>query len=102
MRIVRDERRRWMPPPLLLLDLGDGPARAFEAAQDLVDPLARVELELLVDPLAVDLRQACAEQRRLPGLEPRLDGPVLLGHEGGDLPLALDDDAHRHRLHASR
>src|SRR5262245_5176401 len=41
-----DEGRCRMPPPFLLLDLGNGPARAFEAAQDLVDPLAGVELEL--------------------------------------------------------
>src|SRR5262249_57530179 len=73
----------------------------LEAAQDLVDPCARVELELLVDLLPVDLGEPRGEQRRLPRLEPRLDGPVFLRHEGGDLTLALDDDAHRHRLHAS-
>ena len=50
--------------------------------------------------LPVDLGEPRGERRRRAALEPRLDRPVLLGHEGADLALALADDAHRDRLHA--
>ena len=96
-----DEGRRRVAPPLLLLDRGDGPGGAVETAQDLVDALPGVELELLVDLLAVDLGEAGQERRRLRALEPRVDRPVLLRHEGPDLALALDDEAHGDRLHAA-
>src|SRR5262249_12300542 len=98
----RDEGGRGMAAPLLLLDLRDRPGRTLEAVQDLVDPRAVVEFGRLADLLPVALGESRGEERRRARLEPRLDGPVLLGHEDGDLPLAFDDDAHRHRLYASR
>jgi hypothetical protein len=88
-------------PAFLLLDLGDGPRGAVERAEHAVDARLGVEAKLLeVDLLPVDLGQARQERRRRCALEPRLDRPVLLGHEGADLALALADDANRDRLHA--
>src|SRR5262249_33855312 len=49
----RDEGRRGVPAPLLLLDLGDGPGRAVEPAQDLVHARAGIEGELLAHLLPV-------------------------------------------------
>src|SRR5207248_6969601 len=93
----RDERRRRMLAAFLPLDLGDRPRVTIEAAQDLVDARAAVELQLLVDLLAADLDQPGVERRRLSALEPRLDRPVLLGRERPDLALALGHDAHGDR-----
>ena len=51
--------------------------------------------------LAVHLAQRGGELRRLLGLQPGVERPVLDGDEGLDLALAIDDEPHRHRLHAS-
>ena len=64
--------------------------------------LGVVELGLLalerVQPGAEDDRLASADARLLRQLG--VDRPVLDRHERLDLPLALDDDAQRRRLHA--
>ena len=63
--------RRRMAPALLLLDLGDRPGRVAEAREDPVHPRLRVEAQLLVvELLAVDLRQPRDERRRRTRLEP--------------------------------
>src|SRR4029077_6667758 len=87
---------------LLLLDLGDGPRRAIEPAEDLVDARTGVEGKLLPHLLAVGLDQPGHEHRRLSRLEPRLARPVLRRDEGADLALAPDDEADGARLHATR
>src|SRR5438552_3600570 len=52
--------------------------------------------------LAVDLGQLGAEPAALAASrQVGRDGPVLLGGERGDLALAVDDQAHRHALHAA-
>src|SRR5207237_266549 len=69
----------------------------------LVGARPRVEAErLVVELLAGHLGEPRHERRGRPSLEPCLDRPVLLRREGADLPLALADDAHGHRLHAAR
>ena len=50
---------------------------------------------------AVHLAQRGGELRGLLGLQPGVERPVLDGDEGPDLALAIDDQAHRHRLYAS-
>src|SRR4029077_8663810 len=77
----RDEGRRRVAATLLLLDLGDGPRRAIEPAEDLVDARTGVEGKLFPHLLAVGLDQPGHEHRRLSRLEPRLDRPVLLRDE---------------------
>ena len=69
------------------------------------DLTGRVEVATGDDLAAVDLQQRCAE-RGLVGLgrgvtEPALEVPVRAGHEAHPLALPLDDDADRHRLHAT-
>src|SRR5581483_10733880 len=74
-----------------------------EPGEHLVDARLRVQPEgLVVELPPLDLDEPRDEGRRGPGLEPRLDRPVLLGDEGPDLALALRDDADGDRLHAAR
>ena len=98
-----DEGRRRVATAFLAFDGRDGPVGTPEAAERRVDlglgPQAEV---LVVELLAADLGETGGEGRRFPGLEARFDRPVLLGREGADRPLALADDAHRDRLHATR
>jgi hypothetical protein len=51
--------------------------------------------------VAGHLVQGGLEGLAVPGAE-RLDGPVLLRGERADLPLSLDDQPERHRLHPPR
>ena len=63
------------------------------------EPLRR-RLVPEVGLLAVDLPQLRGELGRQRRGEVGVEGPVLLGLERLDLALALDDEPHRHRLHA--
>ena len=52
--------------------------------------------------LALDLAQGGHELRRVLSLELGVERPVLRGHEGEDLALALGEKPHGHGLHATR
>src|SRR4051794_41788761 len=54
-----------------------------------------------VERLPVDPDELRGERLAGPGREDRLDRPVLPGGERPDLALALDDETHGHRLHAT-
>ena len=68
---------------------------AFELRHDAVGGLFRADLRCLV----VLLDEARGQQRRLPGREVHIDGPVFLLQERADFALALDHQPQRHRLH---
>ena len=55
-----------------------------------------------VERLAVDAHELGGEGLAGGGRQDRLDRPVLARRERLDLALALDDEAHRHRLDAAR
>ena len=48
------------------------------------------------------LNSLAANDRRLPGIEHRVDRPILLRHECADFLLALDDQPQRDGLHPAR
>ena len=77
-----------------LLDLGDDEGEIA----DRVHHRAGIGLIGELGLVPVHLRQRGLEGLTLP-LAERLDGPVLLRLEGADIPLALDDQAERDRLH---
>ena len=93
-----DEGRRCPPPLLAVLDRLDGEGRFPQGRGDAVGRLLVGDLELL----ALVLQQA-----RLEGdlavvggvAEEGVDRPVLLGLEGGDLGIALADQAQGDGLH---
>src|SRR5262245_29109551 len=83
---------------LALLDAGDGPARAVQVGLDRTGLDARLEVDLL----SSTLDQAGGELRAGAQLACQLgvQRPVLDGYERQNLALAVDDHAHRDRLHA--
>src|SRR5690606_10338446 len=97
LQLGGDEWRLGPTPSLLALDLRDlGDARA-QLACNLLGGRLGLGLGLLALP-APDARD---KRRWLRRRALAVDGPILLGHEPGDLDLAVADDAHRHRLHAA-
>ncbi len=93
-----DEGRIGLGAGRLVLATGDGKARLAQAG----DALQGLGLGGGPEGLAILARQF--EAHRLAGLghQVGVDVPELLGDEGADLALALDDQAHGHRLHAPR
>src|SRR6185369_11146470 len=102
----RRERRRGILAALALLDVGDGEGALTglrsrrdiaRDAIDLVDDRPRVFAIVDLGLLAVDRVELGGEL--LPALlEIGLDRPVLLGREGADGALALDDEPERDGL----
>ena len=87
---------------LTLLDRGDRPARARHVRPGELGLLGGVQGELV--PVA---RHQAGDEGWLVLTHPALaqgglQRPVLDGHEDLDLPLALDHQAHGHRLDPSR
>ena len=67
-----------------------------------LDDLLRLPLVRQRRLVTVQPTHARSEGRGPFALDIELDGPVLLATEGFDLFLALDEQAHRHRLHPTR
>ena len=67
---------------------------------DRADDLIRGFLILYFDVLAFVLEELGFEERRLPGIQHRVNRPILLRNERANLLLALDDQPQGHRLDA--
>ena len=91
-----DEGRGGIPSPLPARDALDPPGGAVEPGHDLEGLGLGGQARLLT----LDLTEGGREVGRVLALEPRMQRPVLGGHEGLDLALALRDQAHGHRLDA--
>ena len=92
------KRRRRIALLFLLRDGRYLPLGLADGADDLV----RGCLILYFNVFAFVFEKLGFKQRRLPGIQHRVDGPVFLRNESADQLFALDNQPQRHRLHASR
>ena len=80
-----------------LRDRGHLPAGRLDRSDDLL----RFSLIRDFDVLAFVFGELGLECRRLSGGEQGVNRPILLGNEGADVALSLDDQAQRYGLHAA-
>src|SRR6266850_1159056 len=89
--------RRWRIALFFFLrDACDLPLGFADGSNNLV----RGFLILYFDIFAFVLEELGFEERRLPRIEHRVNGPIFLWHESPDCQFAFDDQPQRHRLHA--
>ncbi len=94
------ERRRWIAPRRLCLDIGDGEGRVFQRVLEIVGLHDRADIEPL-ELLSVGADETCFETFIARRLKLGEDRPVFLGAEFLDFQFAVADKSQRDRLHAA-
>jgi hypothetical protein len=99
-RTLLDRCHRPRQPPGKRVAQAQGGGLAEQADRVVLQLAARVEVAPAGQPSVPDAVQA-GRERRLSGPQTRLEVPVRARPERGALLLALDDEPHRHALHAA-